>query len=230
MKRINSLSDLLIEELVTLLNAENQFTEALPKITEASQSSSLRLALEDFMGVANGHIHRLQDILSNIGQSTQGGTCNAMKVLIKEAEDVIQKTGKGQDRDAAIIDVIQQMEEYEITKYKTVREHAADLGHTRIVELLTETLNEERAMIFHLKELAQYMINAQAVNPFDSPLEKKEGGFYIPKGKFSRGGIKKRPKNAEVSRFISEGNPNVQGQQGKEEGKEGKDVQNTEGQ
>jgi ferritin-like metal-binding protein YciE len=222
MKRTNALSDLLIEELADLLSAENQLVEALPKIAQASQSSALKSALEDYLEVTRVHVSRLKDIFSNIGQSSQGSTCKTMKELIKESEDLVNKTEKFQSTDAALIWVAQRVEQYEIAEYKKAREHAADLGHTMIVELLTKTLNEQRAMNFHLNELAQGIINIESIDPKspgqqknqkrDRPSESKSGGFYVPEGRFNRKGAKKKTKSTDVSRFIDEGNPNVQDQ------------------
>jgi ferritin-like metal-binding protein YciE len=228
MKRINSLSDLLMEELADLLNAENQLIEALPKMAEAGESSELKGFLEDHLEVTKEHAHRLQDIFSNIGQNPQRIACKAIKKFIEAGKDIVNTTGKSSNRDAAIIRVAQQIEHYEINGYVTAREHAEDLGHTRMVELLDKTLDEERAMNLHLSELAQSMINVQAMVPGISsqqeaqsqglPTQKKEqGGFYIPEKKFNRGSIKKKSKGADISRFISEGNPNIQ-----EDGEKGK--------
>jgi len=176
MKRINSLSDLLMEELADLLNAENQLAEALPKMVEASQSSALKTVLKDYLEVTRKHANRLQDIFSNIGQNPQGVTSKAMKGLIEESEEVVNQTEKCPARDAAIVSVVKLVERYEIVGYQMACEHAADLAHTRIVELLNESLDEERTMNLSLNELAQGMINIQTIDP-------KRGGFYIPEGK-----------------------------------------------
>jgi ferritin-like metal-binding protein YciE len=206
-----------MEELADLLNAESQLIEALPKMADSSRLQALKTALEDCLKITREHVTRLQDIFSNIGQNPQRLTCKAMKGLIRK--EAVNKTEKGPAGDTAIIDVAQRVQQYEISRYKTVREHAADLGHTRIVELFTKTLNEKRAMNFHFNELAQGMINAQAIDPESSGQRKAQRGFYVREGKFKRGGIKKKIKDTDISRFISEGNPNVQNPEGKEEEK-----------
>ncbi len=227
MNRINSLSDLLMEELVDLINAENQLIEALPKMSEISQAPSLKTVLEDHLEMTKKHAGRLQDIFNKIGQQPQVRICEAIKELVVESQDIANRSEKGSARDADIINVAQRVAQYEIFSYQTAREHAADLGHTRMVELLTDTLNEERAMNLHLNELAQNRINVQATSPLHSSQEAgqqkdisspKEGGFYMPKGKFGRKGIKKKYKSKDISRFIDEGNPNIQESQ--EKGKE----------
>jgi ferritin-like metal-binding protein YciE len=227
MKRINSLSDLLMEELSDLLSAENLLVEVLPKMGQVSQLPALKTILEDHLKVTKDQVYRLQDIFSNIRQEPQKITCKTMKRIIADCDAVINKTEKCRAQDTDIISMARRIEQYEIAGYQAACEHAADLGHTRIVELLNETLDEERVMNLRLIELAQYIINAQAINPFAFSQESTQqqepfstpdsGGFYMPERKFKRGSTKKKPKSTDVSRFIDEGNPNTQGPQGKGE-------------
>ena len=216
MERINSLSDLLMVELADLLNAENQLIEALPKMTEASRSPALKAALTDFLEISRGHISRLQGIFDNAGQRPKVEDCRPMKDLIQEGEQAVHRAEKDPDRDTAIISAVQGIEGFEIAGYATAREHAVNLGHTKIVEILDKTLNEGRAVNLNLSELAQGIINVQATDPQSSqaqkkPFPEKEGwGFYVPEGRFKRTGVKKKPKNPDISRYIDEGNPNTQ--------------------
>jgi len=221
MKRINSLSDLLMEELSDLLSAEDQLVKALPKMVQVSQSSALRAVLGDHLEVAKDQADRLQDTFSNIGQEPSNRTCKSVQRFIADSEDLVNTTQEGPARDAALVGVMQRVINHEINGYQTACEHAIDLGHTMIVELLNRTLDEERTINLRLNELAQYMINVQVIDSKfpgqqpdqqkERPSESKGEGFYIPEGKFSRRGIvKKKNKNTDVSRFISEGNPNVQ--------------------
>jgi Mn-containing catalase len=177
MKRNNPSSDLLMEELANLLNAETQLLEILPKMAQASESSALKAALENCLEITGEHISRIQDILNNIRQDPSKLICKAMQGFIEGIEDIVYDPQEYPARDTAIIRVAQRVQQYEIAEYKKARLYASDLGHTGIVELFTKTLNEKRAMNFHLNELAQYMINIQATEP-------KSRGFYIPKGRF----------------------------------------------
>jgi ferritin-like metal-binding protein YciE len=204
MKKVNSLSDLLMEELADLLNMESQVGEALPKMADASQTASLKTALEECLTITKEHVSRIQDIFSNIGQNPQRLVCKAMEDLLTEGDDVINKTEKGPASDAAMLNVAQRVQKYEIARYKIVREHAADLNHSKIVEVFTKILNDERAMNFQFNELAQGMINTQAMEP------SKTGGFYIPEGRLGMGTKRKKNKNPDESRYISEGNPNIE--------------------
>jgi ferritin-like metal-binding protein YciE len=181
MKRIDSLSDLLNEELADLLSMESQLLAALPKMADAGQSPALKTALENCLKITKGHVKRLDDILNSIGQHPQRLTSTAMKDLLTEIEDITGRADRSPASDAAITSVAQRVQQYEIARYKTVREHAADLGHTKIIESFTKTLDEERALTFYFNELAQGMINIEATEPHAHGYRGKQirtGGSY----------------------------------------------------
>ncbi len=169
MKRGNSLRDTLMEELSELLSAEDRLIGVLPKMAEASQSSSLKAVLEDHLEIAKEHAFRLHDIFSNLGENPPRVNSEVVTGLVQEMEFVVNKTRKCPTLDAAIINLTQGIEQYAIPKYQTAHEHASALGYSRMVELLNETIFEERAINSHLSEVAHYSSNALAVNPFDPP-------------------------------------------------------------
>jgi ferritin-like metal-binding protein YciE len=86
--------------------------------------------------------------------------------------------------DAALISAAQRVEHYEIAAYGTVRTYAELLGNDRAVELLEETLEEEKETDQKLTELA-VTINVNAINPEDSD-EEEAPGANKPKSKAAR--------------------------------------------
>jgi len=64
--------------------------------------------------------------------------------------------------DAALIGAAQRIEHYEIAAYGTVRTFAQQLGYTKAVNLLQQTLDEESAANEKLTTLAVSGINQQA--------------------------------------------------------------------
>ncbi|MDE1920218.1 MAG: DUF892 family protein [Candidatus Omnitrophica bacterium] len=165
MKEASSLSDLLMEELADLLDAEHQLMQALPEMAQTSQWSTLKSLLEDHGQVTKEQAGQLQDVFSFTCQKPRAVQCKTVKGLITESRRTIHKTQNAEYRDQAIINMAQRIEHYEITGYSIARGHADDLGHTRIVELLDKILDEERSMHLHLSELAQGLINLQAIDP-----------------------------------------------------------------
>lgn len=83
MKRINSLNDLLMEELSDLLNAESQLVEALPQMAQVVGSPGLKAALEEYQEISKEHVRRLDEIFDNIGQNPQRVVCRVIKGKMK---------------------------------------------------------------------------------------------------------------------------------------------------
>jgi len=141
---LNSLFDVLVEELTDLHSAEEQLVAALPNMAAAAHSYELRDAFEAHLNETVGHIERLEQAFVDVGVETiPAGTCKAMRGLLQEATDIIKATGDPVAIDAALIGAAQRIEHYEIAGYGTARALAGELGFDTTSALLGETLDEE---------------------------------------------------------------------------------------
>jgi ferritin-like metal-binding protein YciE len=161
--KLNSLRDLLLEELRDLYNAEIQLTDALPKMAEAAGSADLRAAFEHHLDETEGHVSRLEKILERLSEEVSGETCEAMKGLIKEGELIIKAEGDPDVRDAGLIGAAQRVEHYEIAGYGTARTLARRLGEDEIASVLQQTLDEEGEADKKLTSIAESQANVGAV-------------------------------------------------------------------
>jgi ferritin-like metal-binding protein YciE len=159
----NSLQELYVEQLRDLYNAENQLVKALPKMAKAAQSEALRQGFEHHLEQTKGHVDRLQQIFSDLDENPKGRTCAGMEGLLEEGEEVIKEQSSSDALDAGLIASAQRVEHYEIAAYGTVRSFAELLGENEAVDLLQQTLNEEKETDEKLTELAKE-VNAQAMN------------------------------------------------------------------
>ncbi len=160
--KLNSLRDLLLEELRDLHNAENQLVDALPKLAEAASSSELRSAFLHHLEQTRQHVSRLEEIFDHIGEKSSGETCEAMKGLIKEGDALINAQGDPNVRDAGLVGAAQRVEHYEMAGYGTARSLARRLGQTRIAETLQQTLTEEAEADKTLTSIAENQVNVAA--------------------------------------------------------------------
>ena len=91
---LNSLTDVLIEELGDLHSAEQQLLDALPKLAAAAHSYELREALESHLKETTHHVERLDQAFAEMGiRFAPTKTCQAMKGLVDETDDVVAATG-----------------------------------------------------------------------------------------------------------------------------------------
>lgn len=164
MAKLNSLHDLLIDELKDLYSAETQLLKALPKMAKAASSPELKQAFEGHLEETEIHVDRLESVLKELDASPRGKTCKAMKGLIEEGADVIKEKAEASVKDAALISAGQRVEHYEIAGYGTARAFAEVLDLDKIAQTLQETLDEEGAADKKLTDIAM-SINVEAEEP-----------------------------------------------------------------
>ena len=160
--KLESLRDLLIEQLQDLYDAEHRITKALPKMEKAATSPELKAAFRKHLGETEGQVERLEQVFEALGEKAKKKTCKAMQGLIAEGEETIQEDAEPEVRDAALIAAAQRVEHYEMAGYGTVRAYAKLLKEAKCVKLLEQTLAEERATDEALTELAESTINLDA--------------------------------------------------------------------
>src|SRR5690348_18377449 len=123
-----SLQDLLISQMEDLYDAEKRLTDALPKMAEASSSPQLRNAFTSHLQQTKDHVARLDLAFRHLGHTAGHETCQAMKGLISEGEQVISAKGDSAVKDAALIAAAQRVEHYEMAGYGSARTFAQRLS------------------------------------------------------------------------------------------------------
>ncbi len=156
--------DFFVDELKDIYWAEQHLVKALPKMQKASTSHELASAFEKHTADTQNHIKTLEQVFELLEEKPAGKKCDAMEGLLKEANSIIEDTESGtMIRDAALILAAQKVEHYEIATYGTLRTFAENMGHTAIVNLLQQTLDNEKATDVSLTEVAVSSINEEAV-------------------------------------------------------------------
>jgi ferritin-like metal-binding protein YciE len=158
---VETMQELLIDELKDLYSAEKQIVRALPKLAKAASSPELQQALLSHLEETKVQVSRLEKIGEIVGKKLTGKTCVGMKGVLEEGAEVLEDTDKGIVRDAALIAASQRVEHYEMAGYGSAREFAKLLGHTDVAALLDETLAEEKNADKKLSVIAK-QINAEA--------------------------------------------------------------------
>lgn len=166
---MDSLSDLLKDELKDLYNAEHQLIKALPRMAKKATSPKLQQAFTSHLKETEGHVDRLDKIAKQMDWKLTGKKCKAMEGLIEEGKEVIGEKGEPSVIDAALIGAAQRVEHYEMAAYGVARTLAAALGKESVVKLLQQTLDEEGAADKKLTAIAENDVLPGA------PVEDEEG-------------------------------------------------------
>jgi ferritin-like metal-binding protein YciE len=140
---LDSLRQLYIGQLQTLLSAERQIREALPHMIEEATEPKLRQAFQVHLQETRQQVERLEQILEDCTGEAVAIPCEVLTALILEAQWMIKDAADDSVRDAALIASAQRIEHYEIAAYGSVRHFARILGEISHAQLLDQTVKEE---------------------------------------------------------------------------------------
>jgi len=166
-----ALEALLVDQLRDLLNAEGQLVKALPKMVEAANSPALQRALDTHLEETRGHVERLKEAFTLVGEQARGKSCKGMEGLLAEGDEVL---GEAEDKDPASADLAliaaaQRVEHYEISAYGTARTLAGQAGLPEVAELLRQTLSEEEVADNLLTQIARELMSEARVGLNKTP-------------------------------------------------------------
>jgi ferritin-like metal-binding protein YciE len=162
---MESLHDLLTDELKDMFSAETQLTKALPKMAKAATNPELKRAFQDHLKQTEEHVRRVERICNNLEMKPRGKKCMGMEGLIEEGKEIMQEEAEADVMDAGLIGAAQKVEHYEIAAYGTARTHAQQLGYTDAARELQMILDQESQANELLTQIAERMVNPEAAMP-----------------------------------------------------------------
>jgi ferritin-like metal-binding protein YciE len=181
---MESIRDLLLNEMRDLYDAEKQLVKALPKVVKASTNSELKDAFAKHLEQTRGHVERLEQAFELMGEKAKGKSCAAMRGLLEEADQAAQEDMPEPMTDSGIICAAQKVEHYEISGYGTLSSWAKKLGLDEVAELLDKTLMEEKQADEKLTKIAGGILSQAASaergneQPGEMSSEEVDGGTH----------------------------------------------------
>ena len=159
----SKLREFFLDQLRDIYWAEKKLVKTLPKLSEAAHSADLAAAFDSHLTETEGHVTRLEQVFSLLGEEAKAVECPALKGIAEEGEEIIDETDDNTaQRDVGLIFAGQKAEHYEIATYGSLLQLAKDMGQSEIADLLGQTLAEEKAANDKLTELATSGINREA--------------------------------------------------------------------
>jgi ferritin-like metal-binding protein YciE len=153
-----SLTDVYLDELSTLYDAEMQALRVLPRLRDAARSLKLREALTRHCEETRLHVERLQLIFTHWGGQAATGHAAGLAGIVQEADERLPAAATDDARDAVVIGLAQRLEHYEIAAYGCARTFARRLNRPDEARLLLETLEEEGRAARRLTEVAELQV------------------------------------------------------------------------
>jgi len=163
-------------------------------VAKAATSQELREAVESHLAETEEQVSRLEKAFDLLNEPAKAKVCAGMQGIVEEAADLIREEEEGAALDAALIASAQRAEHYEIAAYGTLKAWAEALGESDVAELLSATLDEEKAADEKLSALAEAGINKAATageeeaDDEEADDEEAEDAVSSPKGKHTERG------------------------------------------
>src|SRR5437870_799713 len=110
------------------ISPRSSFSRRSPTSQKKSSDERLQEAFTTHHDEAQEHVARLERIFEAIGKKPRDKTCDAIRGIIAEGEEVIGEAKGSALRDAGMLAAAQAAEHYEIVRYGTLREWAKLLG------------------------------------------------------------------------------------------------------
>ncbi len=161
---IDTLDALLVEELKDLYDAEKQLVRALPKMAKAASDAELKKAFQQHLEQTKGHVARIEQVFEHLGAKAKSKPCAAMKGLVQEGSETMEEDASDEILDVMLITAAQKVEHYEISAYGTARAIAEQLQNEEVVELLRQTLDEEKETDDKLTEISERILGEVAAS------------------------------------------------------------------
>jgi ferritin-like metal-binding protein YciE len=131
--------------LEDVYHAENRITAALSAMIRKATNPQLRRILQLHLAETENQIARLEQVFQILDQSPETGDFPAIDGLIEEADEISDEIADKDVLDVALAASAQAVEYYEIARYGTLIALAERLGYGTSVDLLRQTLREEKA-------------------------------------------------------------------------------------
>lgn len=156
------LADLFHDTLKDVYFAEKKIFATLPKMAKAAQDKRLKAAFLKHQKETAAQIKRLESVFKIFGKRPTAKKCEAIIGITNEGAEIMTEYKGMPALDAGLAAAAQAVEHYEISRYGTLATWAKELGMPDAVQLLTATLQEEKATDVALSALAKSVVNVDA--------------------------------------------------------------------
>ncbi|MBL0744596.1 YciE/YciF ferroxidase family protein [Chryseolinea lacunae] len=153
------LEKLFEDELREIYWTEKALIKVLARMVRQATAANLVKVLDGHLVETEEHAARAEEIFNVIGKDHRARKSDTADRLIREADVLTKERRAGNQRDAAILFILQKIERYEILAYKTMKTLAITMGCERAVTLLQYTLDEESANYKKLMTLSATGMN-----------------------------------------------------------------------
>lgn len=156
---------LLVHELGDIYYAEGMLVKALPTLAEEAQDAELRAGFEEHAEETRGQLDNLRLAFEALGEKPQSERCPAIEGIKREHDEFLADHETSDEiRDLFLTGAGGRTEHYEIAAYSGLITMARALNETRVVELLEENLEQEKAALTKLESCGRRLAGVAGSN------------------------------------------------------------------
>jgi ferritin-like metal-binding protein YciE len=161
MKTIYSRKDLVDEELVNVLYAEDHLSRVIPLLAELSTSGELTAQIEKLGAETIMHLKGIRYLLDYLELRCPLTVESSPQSIVGHAMETINLSSDAGIRNEAILNGIHQILNYKISTYRTLGSYAAKLQLEDVEEIINRSLKEDKQMDMMFSEISETMTFAK---------------------------------------------------------------------
>ena len=153
-RTIETSRDLYLHKLGAALKMEQTILEMLPELEEKANDAQLKAALNQHYGQTQTHVSNIEKAFEALGAEPDDAPCPAIEGLEKEGQSNLKMVDDSLNDDVVIAGVTE-TEHHEIAVYEGLITHAEAMGQPKIVDLLSQNLEQEQHTLEEVKSATQ---------------------------------------------------------------------------
>ena len=147
--------ELFVHGLNDMMDAERQLVEALEENANDSSRSDLKKAFEQHRKETQGQIERLKQCFQLLGEEPEETECHGIRGLIQEKKAFLEENPSDDLIDVFNVGAATKAESYEICEYESLIDMAREMKHSKMAQLLNQTLKEEKATLKKMETFSE---------------------------------------------------------------------------
>jgi ferritin-like metal-binding protein YciE len=147
--------ELFVHGLNDMLDAEQQLVRALDELAADSSREDLQKAFERHGEETRNQVARLEQCFALLSEKPEPTECHGVRGLIAEKKAFAEEYPSPDLIDVFNVGAGAKAETYEICEYESLIEMAREMKHTKVAQLLRQTLKEEKAALKKMEAFSE---------------------------------------------------------------------------
>ena len=147
--------ELFVHGLNDMMDAEHQLVDALEELASDSSRPELKKAFQQHRKETEGKIERLEQCFELLGEDQEETECHGIRGIVAEKESFSEEDPSDDLVDVFNVGAAIKSESYEICEYQSLIDMAREMKHTKVAQLLSQNLKEEKATLKKMENFSK---------------------------------------------------------------------------